>query len=69
MILDYANKHSGLTNNTGNIGPLKLSGELSLISESDAIKVLKAYREFQQVQHRLRLTDSTYSKNLEIINS
>ncbi|MGY8848562.1 MAG: hypothetical protein ACKVLB_03940, partial [Burkholderiales bacterium] len=58
-----------LTNNIGNIGLLKLSGELGLISKSSAEEVLEAYREFRRVQHRLRLnTDSTQSDNPSIKN-
>ncbi len=69
LVLGYAYKHSELTNNIGNIGLLKLSGELGLISKSDAEEVLEAYREFRRIQHRLRLnTDSTQSDNQPIQN-
>ena len=70
LVLGYSYKHSALTNNIGNIGLLKLSGELGLISKSSAKKVLEAYREFRRVQHRLRLnTDSTQSDNPSTKNS
>jgi glutamate-ammonia-ligase adenylyltransferase len=69
LVLGYAYKHSELTNNIGNIGLLKLSGELGLISKSDAEAVLEAYREFRRIQHRLRLnTDSAQSDNQTIQN-
>jgi glutamine synthetase adenylyltransferase len=69
LVLGYAYRHSELTNNIGNIGLLKLSGELGLISKSDAEAVLEAYREFRRIQHRLRLnTDSTQSDNQPIKN-
>lgn len=69
LVLGYAYKHSELTNNIGNIGLLKLSGELGLISKSDAEEVLEAYREFRRIQHRLRLnSDSTQSDNQPIQN-
>ena len=69
LVLGYSYKHSVLTNNIGNIGLLKLSGELGLISKSSAEEVLEAYREFRRVQHRLRLnTDSTQSDNPSIKN-
>jgi glutamate-ammonia-ligase adenylyltransferase len=69
LVLGYAYKHSELTNNIGNIGLLKLSGELGLISKLDAEEVLEAYREFRRIQHRLRLnTDSTQSDNQPIQN-
>jgi len=70
LVLGYSYKHSALTNNIGNIGLLKLSGKLGLISKSSAEEVLEAYREFRRVQHRLRLnTDSTQSDNPSIKNS
>ena len=69
LVLGYSYKHSALTNNIGNIGLLKLSGELGLISKSSAEEVLEAYREFRRVQHRLRLNaDSTQSDNPSIKN-
>ena len=69
LVLGYAYKHSELTNNIGNIGLLNLSGELGLISKSDAKAVLEAYREFRRIQHRLRLnSDSTQSDNQPIQN-
>jgi glutamate-ammonia-ligase adenylyltransferase len=69
LVLGYAYKHSELTNNIGNIGLLKLSGELGLISKSDAEEVLEAYREFRRIQHRLRLnSDSTQSDNQPVQN-
>jgi len=69
LVLGYAYKHSELANNIGNIGLLKLSGELGLISKSDAEAVFEAYREFRRIQHRLRLnTDSTQSDNQPIQN-
>jgi len=69
LVLGHAYKHSELTYNIGNIGLLKLSGELGLISKSDAEAVLEAYREFRHIQHRLRLnTDSTQSGNQSIQN-
>ena len=69
LVLGYSYKHSALTNNIGNIGLLKLSGELGLISKSSAEEVLEAYRKFRRVQHRLRLnTDSTQSDNPSIKN-
>ena len=69
LVLGYAHKYPELTDNIGNIGLLKLSGELGLISKSDAEALPKAYREFRRIQHRLRLnTDSTKSDNQPIQN-
>ena len=56
LVLGYACKYPGLTNNIGNIGLLRLAGELGLIHVETAEKVLNAYREFRRVQHRLRLS-------------
>ncbi|ARO88557.1 glutamine-synthetase adenylyltransferase [Nitrosospira lacus] len=55
LVLGYACEYPELTNNIGNIGLLRLAGELGLIHVETAEKVLHAYREFRRVQHRLRL--------------
>ena len=71
LVLGYAYKYPELTKNIGNIGLLKLSGELGLISESEAKIIPEAYREFRRIQHRLRLntdSDSTQSDNKLIQN-
>ena len=55
LVLGYACEYPELTNNIGNIGLLKLAGELGLIHAETADRALRAYREFRRVQHRLRL--------------
>tara|TARA_Y100001936_G_scaffold253955_1_gene322697 strand:+ start:153 stop:2930 length:2778 start_codon:yes stop_codon:yes gene_type:complete len=66
MVLGYSNRHSDLTKNIGNIGLLKLSGELGLIPKSDAQDVIKAYREFRHIQHRLRLNIGSGQSNDQV---
>lgn len=56
LVLGYACDYPELTNNIGNIGLLKLAGELGLIQVETAERALRAYREFRRVQHRLRLS-------------
>jgi [glutamine synthetase] adenylyltransferase / [glutamine synthetase]-adenylyl-L-tyrosine phosphorylase len=56
LVLGHAHDHSELTRNIGNIGLLKLSGELGLVKLETAERALRAYREFRRVQHRLRLS-------------
>ena len=56
LILGHACDHAELTRNIGNIGLLKLSAELGLISRKIAERSLRAYREFRHVQHQLRLS-------------
>jgi [glutamine synthetase] adenylyltransferase / [glutamine synthetase]-adenylyl-L-tyrosine phosphorylase len=56
LVLGHAGTHPELTNNIGNIGLLKLAGELGLIHAKTAEKALVAYREFRRMQHRLRLS-------------
>ncbi len=56
LVLGYACKYPELTNNIGNIGLLRLAGELGLIHVETAERALNAYREFRRVQHRLRLS-------------
>lgn len=56
LVLGYACDYPELTNNIGNIGLLKLAGELGLIHVETGERALRAYREFRRVQHRLRLS-------------
>ncbi|MBA4143225.1 MAG: bifunctional [glutamate--ammonia ligase]-adenylyl-L-tyrosine phosphorylase/[glutamate--ammonia-ligase] adenylyltransferase [Nitrosospira sp.] len=59
LILRYASEYPELTNNIGNIGLLKLAGNLGLISRETGQRALSAYREFRRVQHRLRLSGAS----------
>tara|TARA_B100000686_G_scaffold333835_1_gene400238 strand:- start:756 stop:3536 length:2781 start_codon:yes stop_codon:yes gene_type:complete len=69
LVLGYSYRYSNLTKNIGNIGLLKLSGKLGLISKSDAKAVIEAYREFRHVQHRLRLNIGSGHSNDQVKNN
>ena len=55
LVLAYAHEHPQLCANAGNLGLLKLAGELGLIPNELAEKVRQLYRELRQIQHRMRL--------------
>ncbi|HOY71169.1 MAG TPA: bifunctional [glutamate--ammonia ligase]-adenylyl-L-tyrosine phosphorylase/[glutamate--ammonia-ligase] adenylyltransferase [Methylotenera sp.] len=55
FVMYYANKHTQLTENIGNIALLKMLSELGLIDAALAQKVINAYRAFRQQQHLLKL--------------
>ncbi|MCB1986172.1 MAG: bifunctional [glutamate--ammonia ligase]-adenylyl-L-tyrosine phosphorylase/[glutamate--ammonia-ligase] adenylyltransferase [Burkholderiales bacterium] len=59
LVLGYSCKYPELTGNIGNIGLLKLSAELGLISKLNAEKTRTAYREFRRIQHRQRLNSDS----------
>ena len=69
LVLGYAHRYPQLTGNIGNIGLLKLAGELGLTSAEKANAALIAYRELRRTQHQLRLsgipeaTGTTLSKD------
>ena len=69
LVLGYAHRYPQLTGNIGNIGLLKLAGELGLTSAEKANAALTAYRELRRTQHQLRLsgipeaTGTTLSKD------
>ncbi len=55
LVLAHACDHAALTGDIGNIGLLKLAGELGLIDQELASSVSDAYREFRRLQHQIRL--------------
>lgn len=55
LVLRDAAQHPRLTGDIGNIGLLKLCGELGLIDASLAGTVADAYRTFRKLQHQIRL--------------
>lgn len=55
LVLRDAAQHPRLTGDIGNIGLLKLCGELGLIDPALAGTVADAYRTFRKLQHQIRL--------------
>jgi glutamate-ammonia-ligase adenylyltransferase len=55
LVLLHAPQHSQLTGNIGNIGLLRLMGELGIIDDGLAENVAAAYREYRHTQHMLKL--------------
>ncbi|WP_317201125.1 bifunctional [glutamate--ammonia ligase]-adenylyl-L-tyrosine phosphorylase/[glutamate--ammonia-ligase] adenylyltransferase [Janthinobacterium sp.] len=55
LVLQHAHRYAQLTANTGNIGLLRLCGELGLIEPALAAKVGDAYRALRKLQHQMRL--------------
>jgi glutamate-ammonia-ligase adenylyltransferase len=55
LVLRHAADYPQLTGNIGNIGLLKLCGELGLIDRELAGHVANAYRAFRKLQHQIRL--------------
>jgi [glutamine synthetase] adenylyltransferase / [glutamine synthetase]-adenylyl-L-tyrosine phosphorylase len=55
LVLRHAAQYPQLTANIGNIGLLKLCGELGLIDAALATEVANAYRSFRKQQHQMRL--------------
>lgn len=55
LVLRDAAQHPRLTGDIGNIGLLKLCGELGLIDPTLAGTVADAYRTFRKLQHQIRL--------------
>ena len=55
LVLRYAAHYPQLSANTGNIGLLRMFGELGLIAPALALQAGDAYRELRRLQHQLRL--------------
>ncbi|PKO88951.1 MAG: bifunctional [glutamate--ammonia ligase]-adenylyl-L-tyrosine phosphorylase/[glutamate--ammonia-ligase] adenylyltransferase [Betaproteobacteria bacterium HGW-Betaproteobacteria-10] len=56
LVLGYAHQHASLTDNLGNIGLLRIAGELGLIAPKQAAAAGNAYREYRRRQHAMRLS-------------
>ena len=57
LVLAHAKKYPQLTENIGNIGLLKLLGELQIIDKNCAKKVADAYREYRKLIHATKLQE------------
>jgi [glutamine synthetase] adenylyltransferase / [glutamine synthetase]-adenylyl-L-tyrosine phosphorylase len=57
LVLSHAHAHPELTANIGNIGLLRLAGELGLVDAPLAQRCADSYRELRRLQHRQRLND------------
>ncbi len=55
LVLLHAARYPQLTADIGNIGLLKLCGELGLIDQAAGLRVADAYRTFRKLQHQARL--------------
>jgi [glutamine synthetase] adenylyltransferase / [glutamine synthetase]-adenylyl-L-tyrosine phosphorylase len=55
LVLQHSAHYPQLTANIGNIGLVKLCGELGLIDAALATEVANAYRRFRKQQHQMRL--------------
>lgn len=55
LVLAYSHQHPRLTDNIGNLGLLKLAGELQLIPSTLALQVCDLYRTLRKTQHSMRL--------------
>lgn len=62
LVLGHAAEHAALTGNIGNLALLKLAARLGLIGEGAAQAVHAAYREYRQLQHKLRLQGEPYAR-------
>lgn len=62
LVLVHADKYPQLTENIGNIGLLKLLGELNIIDKNLAEKVMIAYREYRRMQHALKLQGAPHMR-------
>lgn len=62
LVLGYAGAHPELTANSGNLALLKTAADLGLIEHGAAEAVRKAYRQFRQLQHQLRLAGERYAR-------
>jgi len=60
LVLLHAPNYSQLTGNIGNIGLLKLMGELQLVDAALAESVSAAYREYRHTQHMLKLQGASH---------
>lgn len=55
LLLAHAKDHPSLCDNIGNIALLNLLAKLGIIESSAAEKVVLAYRDYRQIQHRMKL--------------
>ncbi|MEN9313810.1 MAG: Glutamate-ammonia-ligase adenylyltransferase [Pseudomonadota bacterium] len=62
LVLAHAHGHPELLDNAGNIALLRRAGAAGLIDAGLAERVASAYREFRQLQHKLRLNDAQYAR-------
>ncbi len=62
LVLEFANVHTKLTGNIGNLALLKLAGGLDLVPQEQALAAHEAYREFRRRQHMLRLAGERYAR-------
>jgi len=60
LVLLHAPNYPQLTGNIGNIGLLKLMGELQLVDAALAESVSAAYREYRHTQHMLKLQGASH---------
>ena len=62
LVLGYAHRHTGLTDNIGNLALLRRAAELALIPVAGVDAVQHAYRTYRQTQHALRLRGEPYAR-------
>lgn len=62
LVLAHAHRHPELLDNAGNIALLRRAGAAGLIDADLAERAASAYREFRQLQHKLRLSDAQYAR-------
>jgi glutamate-ammonia-ligase adenylyltransferase len=62
LVLGHASRHRELTANSGNLALLKTAAGLGLIDGEQAEAVRAAYRQFRELQHRLRLAGERYAR-------
>ncbi len=62
LVLGNAGRHRELTANSGNLALLKTAAGLGLIDGTQAEAVRTAYRQFRELQHRLRLEGKRYAR-------
>lgn len=60
LVLLHAPNYPQLTGNIGNIGLLKMMGELQLVDAALAESVSAAYREYRHTQHMLKLQGASH---------
>jgi glutamate-ammonia-ligase adenylyltransferase len=62
LVLAHAHAQPRLIRNLGNIGLLRIAGELGLIDARQAAAAGDAYREYRRLQHALRLNAEPYAR-------
>ena len=62
LVLGFAQRHTELTGNIGNLALLRLAARLGLIEAAAAQAVHNSYREFRRMQHAVRLQGEGYAR-------